>query len=59
MSRNKELWEAVAYNKAAEVMKQLAGGADPNWPNDGAGGSTGTGGQCYYRWAEVTITSCW
>ena len=40
MSRNKELWEAVAYNKAAEVMKQLAGGADPNWPNDGAGGST-------------------
>ena len=40
MSSNKELWEAVAYNKAAEVAKQLAGGADPNWSNESRGGST-------------------
>ena len=25
----------------------------------GACGNRGTGGHCYYMWAEVTITSCW
>ena len=53
MSSNKELWEAVAYNKAAEVAKQLAGGADPNWSNE----SRAAAPRCTKRRAKGSWTS--